>query len=146
MVDWILEALFNTMDMGRGRFILVGNRIHKNSILANIAKVKGMHHVIVNAMDEKGKPTWHEKYTTKEIQDVIETIGIRRAQKEFYNNPVTDGAVSQLKDIQYKKALPYHTYNYLVSYTNHPLKMEHTMTFIKPLFCSAKQRKGVIIS
>lgn len=122
MIDWILEALFNTMDMGRGRFILVGNRIHKNSILANIAKAKGIHHVVVNAMDEKGKPTWHEKYSAKEIQDVIETIGLRRAQKEFYNNPVTDGAVFKLKDIQYKKALPYNAYNYLVSYTDPSFK------------------------
>ena len=141
MVDWILEALFNTMDMGRGRFILVGNRIHKNSILANIAKVKGMHHVIVNAMDEKGKPTWHEKYTSKEIQDVIETIGIRRAQKEFYNNPVTDGAVFKLKDIQYKKALPYHAYNYLVSYTDPSFK-NGTRSDYKATILLGKTKEG----
>lgn len=122
MVDWILEALFNTMDMGRGRFVMVGNRIHKNSVLANIAPLKGIFHSVINAIDENGIPSWHEKYTVEEIQQVIETIGLRRAQKEFYNNPVTDGAVFKLKDIQYIKALPYNAYKYLVSYTDPSFK------------------------
>jgi predicted phage terminase large subunit-like protein len=122
IIDWILEALFNTMDMGRGRFVMVGNRIHKNSVLANIAKLDGIFHTVVNAMDEKGKPTWHEKYTVDEINEVIKTIGTRRSQKEFFNNPISDGAVFKLKDIQYKAALPYSAYRYLVSYTDPSFK------------------------
>jgi predicted phage terminase large subunit-like protein len=102
--------------------VMVGNRIHKNSVLANIAPLPGIFHTTINAIDENGKPTWHEKYTVEEIQQVIETIGTRRAQKEFYNNPVTDGAVFKLKDIQYKKALPYRDYKYLVSYTDPSFK------------------------
>ncbi len=86
MLDWILEALFNTMDMGRGRFVLVGNRIHKNSVLANFAKVPGVYHTVVNALDEKGNATWKEKYSKEDIQQVVATIGERRAQKEFFNN------------------------------------------------------------
>ncbi len=122
MVDWILEALFNTMDMGRGRFVMVGNRIHKNSVLANIAQLPGIFHTVVNALDEKGKPTWHEKYTLDEIQQVINTIGVRRSQKEFFNNPISDGTVFKLKDIQFKKLLPYYSYRYLVCYTDPSFK------------------------
>lgn len=122
MLDWILEALFNTMDMGRGRFVMVGNRIHKNSVLANFAKVPGIKHSIVNATDAKGNPTWGEKYTKEDIQQVVETIGERRAQKEFFNNPLTDGSVFKLKDIRFKEAVPLRNYKYVVCYTDPSFK------------------------
>lgn len=122
MVDWILEALFNTMDMGRGRFVMVGNRIHKNSVLANVAQLPGVFHTVVNALDINGKPTWHEKYSEKEIESVSKTIGVRRAQKEFFNNPISDGAVFKLKDIQFKEMLPVNEYRYLVAYTDPSFK------------------------
>ncbi|MFI5218251.1 MAG: phage terminase large subunit [Bacteroidia bacterium] len=122
MLDWILEALFNTMDMGRGRFVLVGNRIHKNSVLANFAKVPGVKHSTVNALDVKGKPSWHEKYSNEDIQQVVETIGERRAQKEFFNNPITDGSVFKLKDIRFKETEPLKNYRYIVCYTDPSFK------------------------
>ncbi|MBK8847292.1 MAG: phage terminase large subunit [Bacteroidetes bacterium] len=122
MLDWILEALFNTMDMGKGRFVFVGNRISKNSVLAHFAQVPGIFHTVVNALDENGNPTWHEKYTKEDIQQVIDTIGVRRSQKEFFNNPITDGAVFKLKDIRYKKIDPLASYRYLVSYTDPSFK------------------------
>ncbi|HYV92766.1 MAG TPA: phage terminase large subunit [Chitinophagales bacterium] len=122
ILDWILEALFNTMDMGRGRFVLVGNRIHKNSIVANFSKVPGIYHTVINALDEKGNPTWNEKYTKEDIQQVVETIGERRAQKEFFNNPITDGSVFKLKDIRFKKIEPLSSYRYIVSYTDPSFK------------------------
>ena len=122
MLDWILEALFNTMDMGRGRFVFVGNRIHKNSVLANFAKVPGVYHSIVNALDENGNPTWKEKYSKEDIQQVVETIGERRAQKEFFNNPITDGSVFKLKDIRFKETEPLTNYRYIVCYTDPSFK------------------------
>ena len=122
MLDWILEALFNTMDMGSGRFVFVGNRIHKNSVLANFAKVPGVFHSVVNALDAKGKPTWHQKYSKKDIQQVVETIGERRAQKEFFNNPITDGSVFKLKDICFKAIEALNTYRYIVCYTDPSFK------------------------
>ena len=122
MLDWILEALFNTMDMGRGRFVMVGNRIHKNSVLANFAKVPGIKHSIVNAIDEKGNPAWQEKYSKEDIQQVVDTIGERRAQKEFFNNPLTDGSVFKLKDIRFKETEPLNNYRYIVCYTDPSFK------------------------
>lgn len=122
MLDWILEAVFNTMDMGRGRFVMVGNRIHKNSVLANFANVPGIFHTVVNAFDEKGNPTWHEKYTKEDIQQVISTIGERRAQKEFFNNPITDGSIFKLKDIRFKPIEELSSYRYIVCYTDPSFK------------------------
>ena len=41
ITDWVKEALFGALDVGRGRFIMVGNLISKNSVLANLTKTKG---------------------------------------------------------------------------------------------------------
>jgi predicted phage terminase large subunit-like protein len=122
MLDWILEALFNTMDMGSGRFVFVGNRINKNSVLANFAKVPGVFHSVVNALDENGNPSWHEKYSKEDIQEVVNTIGERRAQKEFFNNPITDGSIFKLKDIKFKEIEPFTNYKYIVCYTDPSFK------------------------
>ena len=40
ITDWVKEALFGALDVGRGRFIMVGNLISKNSVLANLTKTK----------------------------------------------------------------------------------------------------------
>jgi phage terminase large subunit-like protein len=76
----------------------------------------------VNALDENGKPAWHEKYSISDIQEVIETTGSRRAQKVFFNNTITDGSVFKLKDIRFKQADPLSSYRYIVCYTDPSFK------------------------
>ena len=56
VTDWVKEALFGALDVGRGRFIMVGNLISKTSVLANIAKTKGVHVSEIKAVDKDGKP------------------------------------------------------------------------------------------
>ncbi len=41
LTDWVKEALFGALDVGRGRFIMVGNLISKCSVLANLCNTKG---------------------------------------------------------------------------------------------------------
>ena len=53
--DWCLTALLGAMDMGRGRFVLVGNRISKDSILSRFAERPDTHHTVVNALDASGE-------------------------------------------------------------------------------------------
>ena len=55
--DWCLTALLGAMDMGRGRFVLVGNRISKDSILSRFAERPDTHHTVVNALDASGEPS-----------------------------------------------------------------------------------------
>ena len=53
ITDWVKEALFGALDVGRGRFIMVGNLISKNSVLANLTKTKGVHVSVIKAIDEE---------------------------------------------------------------------------------------------
>ncbi|MDD4395611.1 MAG: hypothetical protein PHQ33_06980, partial [Bacteroidales bacterium] len=91
--EWVLTALFYAMEAGRGRFILVGNRIAKTSILTNIVARPGVHHTIVNILDKKGQPSWKENYTLDEIKSLREMSGERNFQKVMMNNPMTEGSV-----------------------------------------------------
>jgi predicted phage terminase large subunit-like protein len=121
-VNWTIEALYKTIDMGAGRFIIVGNRIGKKSILADVAKMDGVYHTIVNSLDKNGNPSWPEKWTREEVLEDIAFMGYRRAQKEHFNNPITEGAVFKNDWIRWKNVLPLHKYDMIVAYIDPSFK------------------------
>jgi predicted phage terminase large subunit-like protein len=122
-LDWCLTALAGTMAMGRGRFVMVGNRIAKDSVLSRMAERPGILHTVVNALDRNGKPAWSENYTAAEIQQIRQFIGERRFQKEYMNNPINEGAVFLQKYMRYAKMLPdLRHYKSLVCYTDPSFK------------------------
>lgn len=121
-VDWCLSALIGTMAMGRGRFVLVGNRIGQYSILGEMASRPHFYHTVVNALDKKGKPSWWQNYQLSEINDLRVEVGERRFQKEYMNNPLDEGSVFERKYIRYDKMLPLREYRAIVSYTDPSFK------------------------
>lgn len=122
LVNWVKEALFGALDGGRGRFIMVGNLIGKNSVLAHIAATNGVHVSQVNAIDKKGLPSWAAKWTIEEIRAQEIFMGYRSFQKEMMNNPITEGAVFKNDWIKWKKALPLEKYDELVAYCDPSFK------------------------
>lgn len=126
VTDWCLTALYGTMDAGRGRFVLVGNRIGKKSVLGEIAGRPGFHHTVINILDRKGVPTWKENFTKAEVEKIRSDIGERRFQKEYMNNPVNEGTVFEKKYIHYGKMLPLRKYRSIVAYTDPSFKSSST--------------------
>lgn len=122
LTDWVKEALFGALDVGRGRFIMVGNLISKTSVLANIAATKGVHVSEVQAVDKNGVPVWKEKWTKEEAQVYADFVGYRAWNKEMMHNPITEGTIFKNEWIQYKKILPLHKYDELVCYTDPSFK------------------------
>lgn len=127
--EWVLTALFGTMEAGRGRFIMVGNRIAKNSVLSRIIERPGVHHTRVNMLDSEGNPSWRENYTIKEIQEMRQMIGERNFEREYMNNPTTEGAVFSAKHIHYGPMLPLQQYRQLVCYTDPSFKNSATADY-----------------
>lgn len=122
LTDWVKEALFGALDVGRGRFIMVGNLISKTSVLANIAKTKGVHVSEIKAVDKDGEPVWKEKWTKEEAQEYADFVGYRAWQKEMMHNPIRDGSIFKHEWIRYKKVLPLNKYEMLVCYTDPSFK------------------------
>ncbi len=120
--EWVLSALFYAMEAGRGRFIAVGNRIAKTSILTNLISRPGVHHTRVNILDKNGNPTWKENYTLEEVKELRDMSGERNFQKEMMNNPLTEGSVFSTKNIHYGKILPLKEYRQLICYTDPSFK------------------------
>jgi predicted phage terminase large subunit-like protein len=122
LTDWVKEALFGALDGGRGRFIMVGNLISKNSVLANIAKTEGVHVSQVDVWDKKGNVSWAEKWTKDEVKALQEFQGYRSFQKEYMNNPITEGAVFKNNWIKWKKLPSLKKYDELVVYCDPSFK------------------------
>lgn len=139
--DWCLSALLGAMDMGRGRFVLVGNRIGKDSILSRFAGRPDTHHTVVNAIDESGRPAWAEKYEREEILKIRTFMGERRFQKEYMNNPINEGSVFLSKHIRYGKTLPLKDYRSLICYTDPSFKAGTTNDF-KATMLVGKTKEG----
>jgi len=122
LTDWVKEALFGALDGGRGRFIMVGNLIGKVSVLANIWKAEGVFQSQTNARKANGEPTWNEKWSKKELDEMEQFMGYRAFQKEMMNNPITEGAVFKNNWIQWKKLPSLRKYDQLVAYCDPSFK------------------------
>lgn len=122
LTNWVKEALFAALDGGRGRFIMAGNLIGKNSVLANISTIEGVYVSQVNIYDKKGEVTWGEKWTREEVKAMEQFMGYRSFQKEFMNNPITEGAVFKNDWVRWKKLPKLNKYEHLVAYCDPSFK------------------------
>lgn len=122
LTDWVKEALFGALDVGRGRFMLVGNLISKKSVLANIAASKGVYVSEIKAVDRDGNPTWVDKWTKEEAQAVKDFMGYRAWEKEMMHNPITDGSIFRHDWIRFKRLPRLEKYDMLVCYTDPSFK------------------------
>jgi predicted phage terminase large subunit-like protein len=129
MTNWVKEALFGALDGGRGRFIMVGNLIGKNSVLARIAATKGVHCSQINIYDKNGEVTWREKWTKEEVLAMEQFMGYRSFQKEYMNNPITEGAIFLQRQINHGKILPLKEYRQLICYTDPSFKNSATADY-----------------
>ncbi len=122
ITDWVKEALFGALDVGRGRFLMVGNLISKNSVLYNIAHTSGVILSKVTAIDKQGNPTWSEKWTREEAEQYREFVGYRAWEKEMMHNPITDGTIFRAQWIRWKRMPSLKRYDMLVCYTDPSFK------------------------
>ena len=122
LTDWVKEALFGTFGANGGRFIMVGNLISKTSVLANISKIDNVFVSQVNVYDKNGEPSWKENWTKERIIENEKFMGYRAFQKEFMNNPITEGAVFKQSWIKWAKPLSFNKYCDLILYIDPSFK------------------------
>jgi hypothetical protein len=103
-LKWVEEALIPTRSISSHLLIIVcGNIIAKFCCVTELAK-KADHHDIVNIRDKNGKSTWESKNSEAAIDRVLNTISWNSSQKEYFNNPVSEGDV--FKNLTYGKCPP----------------------------------------
>ena len=118
LTSWVKSALFGSLDVGRGRFIMVGNLISKNSVLFHIAHTPGVFLSKIYAIDNNGNPVWREKWTREEVDQYRQFVGYRDWEKEMMHNPMKDGTIFRNAWIHYRKMPRLSKYEALVCYTD----------------------------
>ena len=113
---WIEEAAIGTRSISQPTTILFcGNRIAIDCCIGRAVSFAD-HHDVINIRDKDGNSSWPEKNTQTDIDRVLSQKSYAAAQKEYYNNPVTEGAV--FKQMAYKPAKRIDEYEHLVCYTD----------------------------
>lgn len=122
LFSWLRSALFGTLDGGRGRFIMVGNLIAKNSVLAKWCEIKSVHVTRVNIYDSKGNVSWASKWMPQEVREIEEVAGYREFQKEYMNNPIIEGAVFKNEWIRWGKRPAWNKFSEIILYIDPSFK------------------------
>jgi predicted phage terminase large subunit-like protein len=122
LADWVKEALFGTFGAAGGRFIMVGNLISKTSVLALVSKIENVKVSRVNVYDKNGNPSWPDFWTRERIEDRRLFMGYRAFEKEYMNNPITEGAVFKHNWIRWKKCPKLAEYDAIVAYCDPSFK------------------------
>jgi phage terminase large subunit-like protein len=113
---WIEEAAISTRSISEPLLIIFcGNRIAIDCCVQR-ATVYANHTDRVNILDDAGSSTWPEKNSLLHIERVLKQKSYMSQQKEYFNNPIQEGAV--FKEMKYKPALPLQKYDMLLCYTD----------------------------
>ena len=132
--DWILGDLYGCAPTKGSRFVMIGNRIHKRSILAHVVgdveegdpPKEGIVHLKVYALEnprthqmdlsEKGVPAWKERYTREQILTKMENMGRRLALRELFHQHIVIGRIFQEEHLPWAELPPLSNCDALVTY------------------------------
>lgn len=99
--EWIEQAAIGTRSVSKHTTIIfLGNRIAEDCCVSRAALVAD-HVSEINIRDAYGESTWPEKNTDEHIERVLSKISYATVQKEYYNNPISEGRV--FKEIYFGK-------------------------------------------
>lgn len=112
--EWFNNALYPTRSISEPTLILwCGNIIAKDCCVVRAGN-KAKHWDVVNIRDKQGKSTWPAKNTEEMIDTVLSNIPMSSQQKEYFNNPVAEGAI--FKNLTMGKVPSLKRFKYLVAY------------------------------
>ncbi len=136
VVDWLLGSLYGSLEIKSSRLLVIGNRIHPSSILANIVgdvankpKRKGLHHSKVMATVDgtfTGKPTWWQKFKSKVLQIRFERMGMTLALREYFHKAVIRGKIFKNEWIHWGRIPKLQDMDYIVAYFDPSYKAKTT--------------------
>lgn len=124
--DWLMGALFPTLSVtGNGLMLVTGNIIAPDTVLARVEQVADWSQR-VNILDDAGKPTWPERFSLQEIRYMIDKLGYRLSQREYFNNPIVEGTVFRKEWMPFVDMPPLNRHKALVAYLDPGFKKTKT--------------------
>lgn len=135
-VAWVREDLMGCFDGTQGRFILAGNRIHRQSILAHLIgdveegdvvnpeivhiKVFALEDPVTHLKDDSpgGVPAWGARFTRAQLEKRFAKIGKRSTLREYFHEHTEEGRVFQRDWFRYVPIPDLSVYEAIVVYTD----------------------------
>lgn len=112
--NWIEDSAIGTRSISKATLILFcGNIIAKDCCVVR-AQQFADHVDIVNIRDNNNVSSWPQKNNEQHIERVLSQKSYSSQQKEYYNNPITEGGI--FKEMHYKPLRPLSDYKFLVNY------------------------------
>lgn len=112
--EWIEQALIPTVSVsGNYRIVFNGNIIAKDCCITRAIE-KADHAEIINIRDKNGKSTWPQKNSEEDIDKILSMISTASAQKEYYNNPLSEGDV--FTELSWGRVPPLNRFRFLIAY------------------------------
>lgn len=140
VVEWIFGAFLGCLDIRQSRMIMVGNRIHPQSILAHVVgdveegdpKRKGLHHSKIFATTNgelNGDPTWWQKFTKDILHKRFEIMGDFLALREYFHKYQVKGKIFKQEWIHWDKVPPMREMDAVVAYFDPSYKGSNTSDY-----------------
>jgi predicted phage terminase large subunit-like protein len=113
---WIEEAAIGTRSVSQATTVIFcGNRIAIDTCVERATRFAD-HVDEINIRDPAGLSVWPQKNSELDIDRVLSQKSYAAQQKEYFNNPLSEGAV--FKNMVWKPALPLSEYKMLICYTD----------------------------
>ena len=120
---WIEEAAIGTRSVSQPTTIIFcGNRIAAQCCIDRAVAIAD-HTDEINIRNAAGRSSWPQKNKELDIDRVLSQKSYAAVQKEYFNNPITEGSV--FKQMAYKPARQLSDYDVLVCYTDPSYKDTH---------------------
>ena len=136
---WLENALIPTMSVsGNYRVLFNGNIIAKDCCISRaIAKAKKIarsgHVDIINIRDKHGRSSWPAKNSEEDIDTFLSLVSEAAAQREFFNNPLSEGDV--FKEMVWGDCPPLGRFPFVVAYADpSPSNAKNKNSSFKALF------------
>lgn len=113
--DWIEQAVFFAASTSKcKRILFLGNIIGNDTCITRAIGSNPDHVDIVNIRDKNGLSTWPAKNTEEAIDWMISKVSYRSSQKEYFNNPISEGTI--FKEITWGKVPDLSKFGFMVKY------------------------------
>lgn len=113
---WIEDAAIATRSISKETLIyFLGNIIAEDCCVVRAHKIADFVS-IVNIRDKEGKSTWPEKNSEEQIDRVLSQKSYSSQQKEYFNNPISEGKV--FKEMVYGKCPPLRELPFVIIYAD----------------------------
>lgn len=119
--QWIMGALWPTMDVSsKSLFVALNNKIAEKSLMSRLYEIADYKETI-NLLNERGVPSWN-RHSLGDCKYMISKMGSLLAEREYFNNPITEGKVFKEAWFQDKEITDLRKYQTVIAYLDPSFK------------------------